>query len=180
MFTLRLGVSSGTSQVATFGIACALGALFGLALLVWSVRVSLDGALPMPGLVRWSFLLFIVALLTAAGLLLTRVPNVIPWSITPDLSVVIGWMFFGAATYFAYGLLRPGWANAAGQLMGFLAYDLVLIVPFLRRVPTVAPQHRISLIVYIVVLIYSGLLAIYYLFIHGPTRRRAWMQAGHP
>ena len=42
-------------------------------------------------------------------------------------------MFLGSATYFAYGIVRPRWTNAGGQLAGFLAYDLVLIVPFMTR-----------------------------------------------
>jgi hypothetical protein len=79
-------------------------------------------------------------------------------------------MFFGAATYFVYALMRPTWVNAAGQLAGFLAYDVVLIVPFLSRLPTAAPEHRIGLIIYTAVVIYSGLLAIYFLVIHKPTR----------
>ena len=91
--------------------------------------------IPLPGLVRWSFIVFIAALLVVSTRLLMQVPNVIPWKITPDLSLVIGWMFIGAAMYFAYGLLRPGWVNAAGQLAGFLAYDVALIVPFLQRLP---------------------------------------------
>jgi hypothetical protein len=79
-------------------------------------------------------------------------------------------MFFGAAVYFAYGLLRPLWVNAAGQLAGFLAYDLILIVPFLTRLPTTPDEHRLGLTIYTAVLIFSALLAIYYLFIHKPTR----------
>jgi len=62
------------------------------------------------------------------------------------------------------------WSNAAGQLCSFLATDLVLIVPFLRALPRVAPEFRTGLIVYTIVMVYSGLLAIYYLFIHRPTR----------
>jgi hypothetical protein len=65
-----------------------------------------------------------VALLIVSTRLIMKVPHSIPWMITPELSVVIGWMFFGAALYFAYGLLRPSWANAGGQMAGFLAYDL--------------------------------------------------------
>jgi hypothetical protein len=124
----------------------------------------------MPGLVRWSFVVFIVALLVVSTRLILKSPNVIPWTITSDLSVVIGWMFFGAAAYFAYSLLRPSWLNAAGQLAGFLAYDVVLIVPFLTRLPTTPPEHRTGLMVYTAVVVYSGLLALYFLFIHGPTR----------
>jgi hypothetical protein len=88
-------------------------------------------------------------------------------------------MFVGAAIYFAYGLLRPSWVNAAGQLAGFLAYDVVLIVPFLMRLPTVAPELRFSLITYVVVVSYSGLLAIYYLFLHQGTHLGATF-AGNP
>ena len=84
-------------------------------------------------------------------------------------------MFFGAVIYFLFRLFRPSWVNAAGQLIAFLAYDLVLIVPFLQRLPTVTREYRIGQIVYIAVLIFSGLLAIYYLFDHAPTRLRVRM-----
>jgi hypothetical protein len=112
----------------------------------------------------------LIALWIVGGRLALKIPNSIPWSITPELSVVIGWMFLGASAYFAYGLLKPSWTNAAGQLAGFLAYDVVLIVPFLTRLPTVTPEHRLGLTIYTGVLLLSGLVAIYYLFIHRPTR----------
>jgi hypothetical protein len=148
------------------------GALFGLWLLRWSIRIPIDTTLPMPRLVRWSFVVFIIALLIVSVQMILQVPNVIPWVITPELSVVIGWMFLGAAAYFVYSLLRPSWNNSAGQLAGFLAYDVVLIVPFLQRLPTVVPQFHAGLIVYTAVVIYSGLLGFYYLFLNKPTR--AW------
>jgi hypothetical protein len=71
-----------------------------------------------------------------------------------------GWIFLGAATYFIYGALRPMWGNAAGQLLGFLAYDAVLIVPFVRHFATVRPAHRLSLTIYVTVLCYSAIVAI--------------------
>jgi hypothetical protein len=169
IFSFQLG-ANGDPQFTAFGIACAGGAIFGIGLLLWSIRIPIDRTIPMPAPVQWSFVVFILALIFVSIRLLLKVPNVMPWSITPELSIMIGWMFFGAATYFAYGLLRPSWLNAAGQLAGFLAYDLVLIVPFLTRLPTVADEHRVGLIIYIVVIIYSGLLASYYLFIHPTTR----------
>ena len=66
----------------------------------------------------------------------------------------------------------PRWANAAGQLLGFLVYDLVLLGPFLRHFGVVAPAHRASLTVYTAVLLVSAALAVYYLFIHPATRFR--------
>lgn len=175
VLSFQLGARGVDPRLTGYGVVCFFGALFGLGLFLWSLRIPLDRTLPAPGLVRGSFVIFLVALLIVSTQLILKVPNVIPWTITPDLSVVIGWMFFGAATYFVYGLLRPSWSNAAGQLAGFLAYDVVLIVPFLTRLPSVATEHRLGLIVYTVVVSYSGLLAIYYLFIHRSTR--LWARA---
>ena len=166
----QLGASSDSPQMTFYAIFCVIGVLFGLGLFLWSVRIPMDTTLPMPGPVRWSFIVFIVALLIVGGRLVMKVPNTMPWKISPELSVVAGWMFLGAAVYFFYGLLRPSWVNCAGQLWGFLAYDIVLIVPFLMRLPTTPPEQRLGLTIYTGVVIYSGLLAIYYLFIHKPTR----------
>ena len=170
IFSFRLGASSGRSQLTTYGVICLFGVLFGLGLIAWSSRIPMDTSIPLPGPLRVSFVIFIIALLIVSARLILQAPNAIPWMITPELSVVIGWMFFGAMLYFVYALLRPSWVNAAGQLCGFLAYDLVLIVPFLTRLPTVPAEHRLGLFIYTAVLIFSGALAIYYLFIHKPTR----------
>jgi hypothetical protein len=169
--------NSGTPRMTIYGVACLFGVAFGLGLLLWTVRIPMDETVPMPPLVRWSFVFFIVALLIVSGKLLLKVPNTIPWKISPDLSLVIGAMFLGAAMYFVYAVVRPSWVNAAGQLAGFLAYDVVLFVPFVTRLPTVAPEARLGLMVYTAVVTYSGLLAIYYLFISRTTRIFAATQA---
>ncbi|MFT3890440.1 MAG: hypothetical protein QM730_02300 [Anaerolineales bacterium] len=94
----------------------------------------------------------------------------LPLDLNPDSSIIFGCIFLGDAFYFLYGLLRPNWGNACGQLLSFLAYDLVLIVPFVLLINTVKPGHMLNLIVYIAVLVYSGGLAVYYLFVHPQTR----------
>jgi len=170
ILSFQLGTSTGAPQWSTYGITCLFGGLFGLGLLWWSLRSPLDRTLPMPAAVRWSFVVFILGLLIVSVRLILKTPNVIPWTITPELSLVMGWIFFGAATYFAYALLRPSWANSARQLAGFLAYDVILIVPFLKRLPTTPPEQQIGLVIYTAVIVYSGLLAIYYLFIHRSNR----------
>ena len=170
MFQTAGGLSG---ALGSFGIISALGAAFGLVLFLWARRVPVRDSRPTPRLVYGSFAVFVVALLIAGGSLVFQRPNILPWSTSTSSAVIYGWMFLGPAAYFAYGLLRPGWYNAAGQLAGFLAYDLVLIVPFLTQLATITPTLRINLIVYVVVISYSGLLAIYYLFINPTTRLQA-------
>jgi hypothetical protein len=170
IFSFQVGSTTGSDALMAFGVSCAIGAIFGLGLFVWSQRIPVRDPRPQPHPVRWSFMFFTVALVLAGGALVLKTPNILPWTLTPELSVVCGWIFLGAATYFAYSLYRPSWANTAGQLAGFLAYDVILIVPFLQRLPTIAPQFQFGLYFYTVVVTYSGLLAIYYLFISPATR----------
>jgi hypothetical protein len=104
-----------------------------------------------------------------------QTPNVLPWYVEGPTSVVIGWMFLGDAFYFLYPLVQFGWTKArwhgaAAQLWSFLAYDLVLLGPFLQRLPAVDPIYRDSLIVYTLILLYSGGLAIYCFFFQRTTR----------
>ena len=80
---------------------------------------------------RIAFGLFTFVLLIAGGLLVQRV-QIFPWVLDRDSAMAFGVMFLGAAAYFIYGLVEPVWSNAKGQLIGFLAYDAVLLVPYLQ------------------------------------------------
>ena len=124
---------------------------------------------PMPSTVRLSFALFAV-ILTAAGTALAFHADIFPWALGSETSVIFGFIYLGAAAYFIYGVLDPRWPNAQGQLIGFLAYDLVLIGPFVDRFDEVHGGELTSLIVYTAFVAYSGLLAIYYLFVAPETR----------
>lgn len=165
-FTLS---SQGRSELFMYGIISALIAVISAAAFFWSRTLPLTDPRPTPGLVKLSFVIFIAALFLAGGALILRQP-IFPWELNPDSSVVFGCIFLGDAFYFLYGLLRPNWHNALGQLLSFLAYDLVLIVPFILLFNTIDPSRYVSLIVYMAVLLYSGGLAIYYLLINPGTR----------
>ena len=161
--------SQGRSDMLIFGLVSVLMALVSGAAFLWSRRLPLTDSRPTPVLVKISFGIFIVSLFLAGGALVLRLP-VFPWDLNPDSSVVFGCIFLGDAFYFLHGLFRPCWGNAFGQLLSFLAYDLVLIVPFVLLFDTVKPDRMLSLIVYTAVLIYSGGLAVYYLLINPQTR----------
>jgi hypothetical protein len=138
---------------------------------LWSQRIPLHASLPTPLPVRVSFGIFAATLIFAGTALLLRSP-IFPWKLNPDSSVIFGCIFLGDAFYFLHALFKPQWNNAVGQLLSFLAYDLVLIGPFLKLFGTIDPAFKPSLTVYTLVLIFSGVLAGYYLFINPRTRNR--------
>ena len=125
----------------------------------------------MPRPVRLSFGVFAMVLIGAGGALLLHA-SIFPWQLGQETSVMFGLIFLGAATYFICGVLDPHWGNAVGQLAGFLAYDLVLLAPYIERFSTAQGGSLISLIIYVAFLVYSGTLASYYLFASKATRIR--------
>jgi hypothetical protein len=168
IFTFQISGSS--SALRTFSVVALIGGVFGLGMLLWSLRIPIRDPRPMPRLVRWAFVAFIILLVIVGGRMVLKEPNLLPWSVMMEGQVMYGWMFLGAAAYFAYALVRPSWHNSAGQLAGFLTYDVILIVPFLLLLPTINSDRLPNLIIYLVVVSFSGLLAIYYLFINPATR----------
>ena len=171
VFSLALAVDGTEPQgrLAAFGVACVAGTAAGIALLRVGRRETWRDPRPTPRPVLVSFAVFVVVLLIVSTLLLIR-RSPMPWPVTGEQSTVIGLMFLGAAAYFVYGLVQPRWENAGGQLAGFLAYDAVLIWPFLERLPDVAPEFRLELWVYTSVVVYSAIVAIVYLAFHRTTR----------
>jgi MFS family permease len=165
-----------TDQVRLFGLVTAGFAVVQAALFVATRNTPFNDLRPTPRPVLWAFAGF-AAILVAVGLaLLFAVPNVLPWPVTANVSVLYGAVFLGAAAYFVYGLFIPIWGNARGQLAGFLAYDLVLIGPFLGLLPSVPDRWRLSLTLYLSIVIVSGLLAAFYL-VRGPQSAAARRQA---
>jgi hypothetical protein len=124
---------------------------------------------PMPTPVRLSFAAFAVMLIGAGAALVLKA-DIFPWALDDESSVMFGLIYLGAAAYFITGVVDPRWPNAAGQLIGFLAYDLVLIGPFVDRFGEVEGGELTSLIVYTAFVVYSGMLAAYYLFAAPSTR----------
>jgi hypothetical protein len=158
-FVLIAGLSRGDSALTISAVGAAAVAVAGAGLAWWARQFPIRDSRATPLFAKASMGLFAVVLVSG-GALLVAGTKFLPWPVTDDLSVVVGLFFIGAAAYFAYGVARPIIGNAFGQLLGFLAYDLVLIVPFLVRLPTIQPELRTNLLIYIGVLLYSGLVAI--------------------
>lgn len=169
-FSFQTYAANPRQPVLIFGLVCAAGALGSAALAWYGSRHKFQHGAPVPALARISLAVFALNLLIAGSQLTLKRPHVFPWQLTPQQSVLYGWIFLGAAVYFFHGVLRPVWGNAYGQLLGFLAYDLVLIVPFVALFFGSEPFLVPNLLYYIIVLVYSGGLALYYLWINPQTR----------
>lgn len=172
---LREPASTWVSVPLVVGL-CAVSSLFNLWLYSRVRTISFKDARPTPTLLNISFLVFALVLIAVGIALAMRYPVVFPWPLLPQTSLVFGCIFLGAAMYFLYGFVFAVWGNMRGQLLGFLAYDVILIVPFWEHTRNVAPEHQLSLMVYLGVIVYSMVLAVYYLFIQSQTRFR-WGQA---
>jgi hypothetical protein len=157
-YLLAYAVGSGLAAVGNFGI------------FLWSRGQAPRDTRPLPMPVRVAFAVFALLLIGVGTALLLGTAHVFPWPLKPESSVVFGWVYLGAAVYFLYGLKKSTWGYGYGQLVGFLAYDLVLLWPFLQRFELVKPEHLLSLTVYTIVIISSGLLALFYLVINKDTR----------
>ena len=164
-----LAARDGRTNLFPFGLLMLLMAITSGGFFLWSRKLEMHHVRPTPMFIRVSFGIFLAALIFAGTALILRSP-IFPWKLNPDSSVIFGCIFLGDAFYFLYALLVPRLSNAVGQLLSFLAYDLVLIGPFLALFGTVKPELKLNLIVYVAVLVYSGTLAVYYLFINPQTR----------
>jgi hypothetical protein len=153
-----------------YAIGMGVFALITLGMFFVTHRLQFPATQRMPRPVRISFGIFVVSLVLTGGALIMKTGRIMPWPLKPETSVMFGWIFLGDAFYFLYAILRPYWTFARAQLWSFLVYDLVLIVPFLGHLQRVPQELLPNLLVYLVVLIYSGSLAVFYLFIHKPTR----------
>lgn len=169
-FSFQAYLKNPRQPLLLFGLYCIVGLVFSLALVWFARRQTFRDARPMPRLVRYSFVGFVVILAFAGTTLALQQPNIWPWQLTPQQSTLYGWIFLGAATYFIYGFLRPVWGNATGQLMGFFAYDVVLLPPFFALLFGTEPFLLTNLVFFIVALIYSAALAVYYLAVNRATR----------
>lgn len=149
---------------------CAIGVFISIGILLLVRRYPVQDMQPIPLLVRVSFSIFVVILILVGIGVLLQIPNVFAWKLSTESAMLVGWFFIGAACYFLHGLLYPQWPNACGQLWAFLAYDIVLIIPFFLRFSVTSPAQLPSLMVNTLVLLYSAILAIYYFFVHKATR----------
>jgi hypothetical protein len=168
-YVVAIAGDPGQPELGAYIAAFAALGLFSLAAYLWSRRLPRRDPRPMPTPVRVSFAFLAIALI-GFGTALLFGADVFPWPLSDESSVMFGLIYLGAAVYFIHGIARPSWSNAQGQLIGFLAYDLVLLGPFIDHFDVATGGKLTSLIIYTSVLVFTACLAIYYLFLNPGTR----------
>jgi hypothetical protein len=164
-FYLRMQQTSLIVFVLVMGVAAVL-----CALLYFRTRSTIQDDRPTPRIVRLAFIVEVLVLAGAGLLLLLKVPNTLPWNLSPESSVLYGWVFLGLAFYYLYAVLNPQWIHALGPLLGFLVYDLVLFSPLFARFGNLQPEHILGQVAASFIIIFSAALGVYYLFVNPATR----------
>jgi hypothetical protein len=162
--------ATGNTGMLAFGFISVILLLAMIVLFRYGHQAPFRDTRPMPLALRVAFGIFALLLAIVGSLLVAVHPNIFPWPLGPENSVIYGFIFLGAMCYFLYGLYYPVWGNAAGQMVGFIAYDIVLILPFIRHFANVKPEMHTSLVIYTTVVVASALIALYFLFLHPETR----------
>lgn len=180
VFLAQQAWTTARGDLALAVVASAVSCAFGVLLWRWARRLPVRDPRSMPLFVRWAFIAFVVTLVVAGSALALQM-QVFPWRLQDQTATLFGFVFLGAAAYFAHAVARARWAFGAPPLWGFLAYDLVLFVPYSKLLladPGAAddiygsgePVNRTGLVIYLTVLSTSALLALYAMFLHPATR----------
>ena len=165
LFYLRM------QQPALLWFALIIGVAAALCMtLYFRTRDHVQDSQPTPQIVRFAFIAEVLVLAGAGILLLLKVPNTLPWNLSPESSVLYGWVFLGLAIYYLYAVLKPQWIHALGPLLGFLVYDLVLFSPLFARFGSLQPEHILGQVAASAIIIFSAALGVYYLFVNPATR----------
>jgi len=162
-------LQSRQTALAWFALILGMAALL-CAILYFRTRSMVPADQPTPRIVRLVFVLEILVLAGAGVFLLWKVPNTLPWNLSPESSVLYGWVFLGLAFYYLYAILNPQWIHALGPLLGFSVYALILFSPLFARFGNLQPEHIRGQVAASAIIIFSAVLGVYYLFMNPATR----------
>jgi hypothetical protein len=162
-YFIKRAIEDSDGALAAYGIGCAAVSMASLVVFAWAHRLPVVDERRTPIFLRGSYVIFWGILVVIGLSMIFGRDEIMPWPVRDDTAVLIGWIFFADSFYFLYGLWRPYWEHSFAQLWSFLAYDLVLIIPFVRHLNEVPSNLELNLWIYIGVLLFSAGLSIYYI-----------------
>lgn len=187
------GIRQGDGEMLIWAGSCLVYGILVFRIYLWSRSRPVLSTMPTPTYLRWSFLVAASVLAIVGLLAYVQLPNIYPWDVRSGTSSLFGALFLGTASVFVYGLARPVWAFTAGNLWAFLAYDLILLIPYVGMIGDDADStigggyydyygggaattstgdgvNVPSLVIYLTVITLSLLVICYTLFVRPQTR----------
>lgn len=156
----RSAAYASDGRVRAYAWLAAGAALAGVGVLVALRRARPGSDVHASRAVRLAFGAFAVLLVSIGTALLLGAPRVFPWPLGPDAAQVYAWIALGSGVFFAHLALTPSARTSRGALLGFLAYDVAVLLPLLTHAFRCPPGHGLSLAVYLAVVLVSGTLAV--------------------
>jgi hypothetical protein len=189
------GIRQDDGEMLLWAVSCLVYGILVFRIFLWSRSRVVLSTMPTPTYLRWSFLVAASVLTTVGFLAYVQLPHIYPWDVQPGTSSLFGALFLGAASVFVYGLARPVWAFTAGNLWAFLAYDIILLIPYIGMIGDDADSttgggyydyygggttttstgdgvNMPSLVIYLTVITLSLMVICYTLFVRPQTRIR--------
>lgn len=130
IFLLRLSLKmSGVHQLGEFCLYLAVLAIWFFFL---GLKIPKKKSDRIPLTTQLLFAISMTVALLEGLYLIIPMPGHFPWLLTPELSVLYGWILIGSSLFFGWGLLQPIWENGYPLLYALLIYDALLIGPLLN------------------------------------------------
>ena len=149
IYLLRLGII----QVGQF---CLYIAILSLWFFFLGYRKPKRKAEHLPTTTQW-LLAFALTISLLEGLyLVVPLPGHFPWLLTPEISVLYGWVLIGGAFFFGWSLVQPIWENGYPVLYALIAYDLLLIGPLLSLLKAPSEVAVIPLFLWFAIVAVAG------------------------
>lgn len=131
LYLLWLAWDRGERDLIAPGIMFVVVGLAALTFGRWIRAIPIRHNRLLPKIVRMTLVGFCVLLVPVGTALLFQMDNVFPWTLSPENSTVAGVIFLSAAALFGFVLVNPQRIYGELSFASFLAYDLVLAVPYL-------------------------------------------------
>jgi len=160
IYLLRLSLKM--SDLMQAGEFCLYIAILALWFLFLGLKMPKRKADRLPLSTQWLFAIVLTVALLEGLYLVVPLPGHFPWLLTPELSVLYGWILIGSSLFFGWSLIQPIWENGYPLLYALLVYDALMIGPLfsLLKEPSQVAVVPVYLWFAIIVVTASGLWAL--------------------
>lgn len=154
LYLLKLSLQ--TTGLFRAGEFCLYVAILALWFFFLGLRVHKRKTDRLPLTTQWLLGIILTVSLLEGLYLVVPLPGHFPWLLTPELSVLYGWILIGGSLFFGWSLVMPIWENGYPLLYGLLVYDAFLIGPYLNLLKQPTEIAVIPLYLWFAIILIGG------------------------